>query len=58
MAGLRPDLSGEVIDRWWPQRVGVVIGRLKTRLRVRWNDGEIWTYDAAHTQFLTRCRRN
>lgn len=50
--GLRPDLSGAVIDRWWPHRVGTVIKRLKTRLHVRWSDGEIWRYDAAHTQFL------
>ena len=50
--GLRPDLTGAVIDRWWPHRVGTVIRRLKTRLHVRWSDGEIWRYDAAHTQFL------
>ena len=53
---LRPDLSGAVIDRWWPHRVGVIVGRLKTRLHVRWSDGEVWSYDAAHTQFLERCR--
>jgi hypothetical protein len=50
--GLRPDLTGAVIDRWWPHRVGVVVRRLKTRLHVRWLDGEIWSYDTAHTQFL------
>ena len=54
--GLRPDLSGAVIDRWWPHRVGTVVRRLKTRLHVRWSDGEVWIYDSAHTQFLERCR--
>ena len=50
--GLRPDLSGAVFDRWWPHRVGTVIRRLKTKLDGRWSDGEIWRYDASHTQFL------
>jgi len=50
--GLRPDLSGAVVDRWWPYRVGTVVRRLKTRLHVRWSNGEIWSYDAAHARFL------
>jgi len=50
--GLRPDLRGAVIDRWWPYRVGTVIRRLKTRLHVLWTDGEIWSYDVAHARFL------
>jgi hypothetical protein len=54
--GLRLDLSGAVVDRWWPRRMGRVIRRLKTRLHVRWSDGEVWIYDAAHTQFLKQCR--
>lgn len=51
-SGLRPDLTGAVVDRWWGHRVGSVVKRLKTRLHVRWSDGEIWCYDRAHTQFL------
>jgi hypothetical protein len=41
------------VDRWWPDRVGTVVRRLKTRLHVQWPDGEIWRYDAAHARFLT-----
>jgi hypothetical protein len=52
--GLRSDLHGAVVDRWWPYRVGMIVRRLKTRLHVRWSNGEIWRYDAAHTQFLSR----
>lgn len=55
--GLRPDLTSAVVDRWWPHRVGSVIKRLKTRLHVRWSDGEIWCYDRAHTQFLRPLHR-
>lgn len=43
-----------VLDRWWPYRRGVIVKRLKTRLRVQWSDGEIWTYDLPHMQFLER----
>lgn len=43
-----------VFDRWWPYRHGVVIKRLKTRLRVQWSDGEVWTYDQPHMQFLEK----
>jgi hypothetical protein len=50
---LRSDLVGRVVDRWWPDRVGTVVRRLKTRLHVQWSDGEIWRYDAAHARFLT-----
>jgi hypothetical protein len=49
---LRPDLTGPVVDRWWPHRVGTIIRRLKTRLHVQWSDGEVWRYDAAHARFL------
>jgi hypothetical protein len=49
---LRPDLTGVVVDRWWPHRVGTIIRRLKTRLHVQWSDGEVWRYDAAHARFL------
>jgi hypothetical protein len=54
--GLRPELSGAVVDRWWPHRVGEVVRRLKTRLHVRWLDGEVWRYDAAHARFLEPSR--
>lgn len=43
-----------VFDRWWPYRYGVVIKRLKTRLHVRWSDGEVWNYDRPHMQFLEK----
>jgi len=43
-----------VHDRWWPWRVGFVARVLKTRLHVTWSDGETWTYDRAHMQFLVR----
>jgi hypothetical protein len=41
-----------VYDRWWRYRHGVVVKILKTRIHVRWSDGEIWSYDKAHQQFL------
>jgi hypothetical protein len=47
---VRPQMA--VYDRWWPYRVGYVIKKLKTRIRVEWSNGEIWTYDQAHLQFL------
>lgn len=42
----------KVYDRWWPYRPGKVIKVLKTRIHVRWFDGEVWSYDKAHQQFL------
>ena len=41
-----------VYDRWWPHRLGTVTRRTKTTATVRWDDGESWTYDRAHQQFL------
>jgi len=49
-------LRARVFDRWWPYRYGVVIKVLKTRLRVQWSDGEVWSYDRPHMQFLERMR--
>jgi len=43
-----------VYDRWWPWRVGTVVKRLKTRVRVMWSNGETWTYDIPHMQFLEK----
>jgi hypothetical protein len=54
---LRPDLTGPVVDRWWPHRVGTIVRRLKTRLHVQWSDGEVWRYDAAHARFLAPAPR-
>ena len=53
MTRLRSDLTGAVVDRWWPHRVGTIVRRLKTRLHVQWSDGEIWRYDIAHAKFLS-----
>ena len=53
MTRLRSDLTGAVVDRWWPHRVGTIVRRLKTRLHVQWSDGEIWRYDTAHARFLS-----
>lgn len=39
-------------DRWWPWRFGRVIKQTKTRIHVRWFDGEVWKYDRQHQQFL------
>jgi hypothetical protein len=45
--------QGQLVhDIWWPWRVGRITRVLKTRLRVRWEDGKVWTYDKAHQQFL------
>lgn len=51
---MKPELqpNAKVFDRWWPDRLGIVEKRLKTRLHVRWSDGELWRYDVAHAQFL------
>jgi hypothetical protein len=46
-----------VYDRWWPNRRGVVTKVLKTRVHIQWWDGEVWSYDLAHMQFLEKCRR-
>lgn len=43
-----------VFDRWWWWRLGVVVKRTKTRLRVMWSDGEVWNYDRPHQRFLKR----
>lgn len=43
-----------VHDSWWPLRSGHVRNVLKTRLRVEWSDGEVWTYDQSHMQFLRK----
>jgi hypothetical protein len=43
-----------VIDAWWHTRAGRIVQVLKTRLRVRWSDGQVWTYDKPHQQFLRR----
>lgn len=37
-----------VVDTWWPLRYGVVVKVLKTRVKVKWGDGTLWTYDKAH----------
>ncbi len=44
-------LYSQVYDRWWPWEIGTVVAILKTRIKVRF-EGEIRTYDNAHTQFL------
>lgn len=49
--------STRVYDRWWPNRRGVVVKVLKTRVHVQWWDGEVWSYDKPHMQFLEKCRR-
>jgi hypothetical protein len=46
-----------VYDRWWPYRLGRVTKRTKTRVTVEWLDGETWTYDKAHLQFLEKSRQ-
>lgn len=45
-------LRQHVYDRWWPWRRGRIVGKGLTVVRVRWSDGEEWTYDKAHQQFL------
>jgi len=47
-------LKARVHDRWWPYRYGTVVKVLKTRVHVRWVDGEIWSYDKPHLQFLEK----
>lgn len=42
-----------VIDRWWPWRLGLVVAVGSTRVRVRWSDGEEWSYDRPHQKFLS-----
>lgn len=49
-------VGATVFDSWWPWRVGRVVRQMKTRVRVCWSNGEEWTYDQAHLQFL-RCLR-
>ena len=44
-----------VHDSWWPWRLGKV-ERVGRSVRVRWSDGEAWTYDADHLQFLVAGR--
>lgn len=41
-----------VFDTWWPWRRGTILRIGETRLRVRWDDGQEWSYDKAHLQFL------
>lgn len=41
-----------VYDSWWPWKIGVIVWRGKTRLRVRFSDGTEWTYDRAHQKYL------
>jgi hypothetical protein len=43
-----------VFDIWWPWRTGTIIKRTKTRLSVRWSDGEVWRYDRQHVRFLRK----
>lgn len=45
-------IGSVVHDRWWPHRAGVVIRIGKVRVRVRWSDGEVQSYDRAHRKFL------
>jgi hypothetical protein len=47
----------KVYDRWWPDRLGVIVKRLKTRLDVLWSDGDTWRYDQPHMQFLEKAAR-
>ncbi len=49
-----PPMGPNVYDRWWPWRVGVVVKRTKTTTHVCWEDGEVWTYDREHRQFLVQ----
>ena len=46
-----------VFDTWWPWRHGTVLRIGETRLRVRWDDGQEWSYDKAHLQFLRPIER-
>ncbi len=46
------NLNDVVYDSWWPLRLGSVVRCLKTRIRVQWSDGEVWSYDKAHQKFL------
>lgn len=41
-----------VFDAWWPWRRGTILRIGETRLRVRWDDGQEWSYDTSHMQFL------
>lgn len=43
-----------VYDRWWPWRLGSVTRVLRTRVHVRWSDGEECSYDREHLPFLVR----
>ncbi len=44
----------KVYDRWWPERLGKVIQIRKTRLRVQWSGGDVWSYDLPHLGFLVK----
>jgi hypothetical protein len=45
-------VGARVHDSWWPWRAGKVIRVTKSRTRVRWADGEEWSYDSDHLVFL------
>lgn len=45
-------VGAKVYDRWWPWQCGVIIKKMRTKVRIRRNDSQIITYDRAHCQFL------
>lgn len=51
-----PKVGDRVFDRWWPWKAGRCIKVMKTRVKIRLDDGEIATYDFPHCRFLKRCR--
>lgn len=44
----------KVFDSWWPDRLGMIARKLKTRVWILWVDGETWKYDQVHLQFLRK----
>jgi hypothetical protein len=46
----------KVVDRLWPERLGIVHATTSSRIIVRWSDGKEWRYDRPHCQFLEKAK--